>query len=88
MKKRMYRTKKKIIKLCKDFRHMIWDPIVTALWEPCYVFMKGCQIMWQRSKYMAMQINSKTAPIDIPEFMLPKPKEDNVIYLPMNENCL
>ncbi len=69
----------------KDLRrlwHKAVDLYICVAWDVVDFVIGSCKVVWQRSKCIAMAINDKTAPVEIAEFLLPKPAEktvDNVI---------
>lgn len=72
----MKKLKKDIKEVGKDIKrltHKMTDPIITWIWERCYIVKEICRSIYISCKNTK---NDRTAPVDIAKCVL---KKDNVI---------
>ncbi len=74
MMKKLKKDIKEVGKDIKRLSHKMTDPIITWIWERCYIVKEIC-----RRTYISCKntINDRTAPVDIAKCVLKK--DNNVI---------
>ena len=64
------KNKKDIRVGMKDFKKKILDPVITWIWERCFVIKKICLKTYRSGRAVMRNISGRTAPVKIPEFVL------------------